>query len=105
MNVYPFDDVIKNADEVIAKGGAVYQQFVCEHCGNKLSMDAVNTFYTSGTCDKCGKITDIRKNGCNFMTIMSGESFAEIMIGGGKVGAAGTDDASHLKPGDKYDGV
>lgn len=69
MILYPFDDVLKQADEAIEKGGTAYQQFTCKGCSNKLTMDVPNTFYTSGQCDKCGHITDIKADGCNLMVV------------------------------------
>ncbi len=69
MILYPFDAVLKQANEAIERGGEAYQQFTCGGCGNKLTMDVANTFWTSGSCDKCGAITDIKAAGCNFMVV------------------------------------
>jgi hypothetical protein len=30
-------------------------------------MDRPDTFFETGICEQCGKITDIKKNGHNFM--------------------------------------
>jgi hypothetical protein len=30
-------------------------------------MEEPNTFYTTGSCDNCGHVTDIAKNGCNYL--------------------------------------
>lgn len=103
MNSHPFDEVLKNADATIERGGTVYQQFTCGKCGAKLSMDIPNTFYTSGTCDQCGTITDLKANGCNFMAVMSGQSFAAILAGGVN-GANDSEATQPKKPGDG-DGV
>lgn len=67
MNLYPWDDVVANAEKVMATGADIYQQFNCAHCGTKQTMEQPNKFYTSGLCEECGKETDIRKNGMNFM--------------------------------------
>jgi len=68
MNLYPFFSCARQADELIRTTGAlVYQQFNCEHCGTKQTMDVPNKFYTKGDCEECKKTTDIRKNGCNYM--------------------------------------
>ena len=69
MLLHPFDEVLKQADETIEKGGKAYQQFTCVGCGNKLTMDVPNTFYTTGKCDSCGALTDIKANGMNFMAV------------------------------------
>ena len=71
MSDHDFQAVVESAAEKIAIGGTVYQKFTCQACGNRLTMDVPNTFYTSGTCDKCGEVTDIEKQGHNFLLIMS----------------------------------
>jgi hypothetical protein len=68
---HDFDTVVASADEKIRAGGTVYQKFTCQACGNRLTMDVPNTFYTSGTCDRCGSVTDIKAAGHNFLLIMS----------------------------------
>ena len=45
----------------------VYQQFICAHCGVKQTMDKPDAFHASGICEECDAVTDIRKNGCNYM--------------------------------------
>jgi len=70
---YPFDDVVKNASAKIREGATVYQKFTCAGCGRRLGMDEPNVFHTSGTCDNCDAVTDIRKRGCNFMAVLTGE--------------------------------
>jgi hypothetical protein len=37
----------------------------------KQTMPDQNKFYTHGKCEECSKITDIEKDGCNFMATMS----------------------------------
>ena len=67
MNLYPFDEVVANAQTAIDKGATVHQQWNCEHCGAKQTMEEADKFFTSGICEECGKETDIKKNGHNFM--------------------------------------
>lgn len=68
MKLYPFDEVVKVAKEIIASGRAqVFQQWNCEHCGVKQTMETPNKFYRTGQCEECKKITVIDKNGCNYM--------------------------------------
>ena len=67
---FPFDDVVKKASEIIEAGRfLVMQKFSCEHCGQRLTMDVPNTFFAEGGCDKCGKLTDIRRRGCNYCLV------------------------------------
>jgi hypothetical protein len=67
---YPFDEVVKVADKIIARGWTLYQKFTCAGCGERCTMEEPNSFYTSGNCE-CGHVTDIRERGCNYMAIGS----------------------------------
>jgi len=73
---HPFDDVCKQADAMIRKGWTVYQKFTCEQCKARQTIDVPNTFYTEGSCEECGHITDLRASGCN-MLIMRGFAHTE----------------------------
>jgi formylmethanofuran dehydrogenase subunit E len=67
MNLHPWDVTIKKAKTFIDRGAKVQQQFNCEHCGVKQTMETPNLFYETGICQECTGTTDIRKNGMNFM--------------------------------------
>lgn len=67
MKLYPFDEVVANAQQAINNGATVHQQWNCEHCGAKQTMETPNTFYRTGTCEECKKVTNIEKAGHNFM--------------------------------------
>jgi len=69
MRVFPWDKVVADADAKMKASPHVhiYQQFNCEHCGAKQTMDTPDIFYETGTCEECKKITNIKKNGMNFM--------------------------------------
>lgn len=64
---FPFDDVVKKALMIIGDGVQVHQKFTCAGCGQRLTMEEPNHFYTEGTCDQCPTITNIEKQGCNFL--------------------------------------
>jgi hypothetical protein len=66
---YPFADVCKTADRLIADGWNAHQKFTCAGCGNRLTIAEPNTFHKTGTCDKCDAVTDIVAQGCNYMLI------------------------------------
>jgi len=71
MKLFPFKDCIEQADARIKFTGATaYQQFNCAKCGVKQTMDIPNTFYRTGKCEGCGHVTDIEKDGCNYMLIL-----------------------------------
>jgi hypothetical protein len=69
FNNYSFDEVVRGANEKIAQGMDVYQKFTCSGCGSRLTMEEPNVFSESGACDKCPAITDIKKDGCNYLVI------------------------------------
>lgn len=47
-----------------------FQKFSCEHCGSRQTMAEANKLYASGVCEECGKSTDIKARGCNYMLII-----------------------------------
>jgi hypothetical protein len=67
MKVFPFYEVARNAEQKMEKGFTINQQFVCKWCGTKQTMDRPNVFFEKGRCEECGRITDLRLAGCNFM--------------------------------------
>ncbi|HEY7417410.1 MAG TPA: hypothetical protein VH593_19660 [Ktedonobacteraceae bacterium] len=69
---FPLAECANMANKYIAGGAKVYQKFTCEKCGARLTIDQPNTFYESADCDRCGAVTDIKKNGCNYMMVTGG---------------------------------
>lgn len=69
MKLYPFDEVAENTRSKMKGGATIHQQFNCCKCGVKQTIEEKNKFFTSGKCQECGHVTDIKKNGCNFMMI------------------------------------
>ena len=63
MELYPFDEVVREAGRRISRGVTVFQQFACARCGSKQTMDEPNMFYIGGRCEECGALTDIRTDG------------------------------------------
>lgn len=67
-NNHPIGDCMKKARPIVAGGNAVVlQKFTCSGCGSRQTMGRPNAFYTHGTCEECGAVTDIQKTGCNYM--------------------------------------
>jgi len=66
MKLYPFDDALTGAMEMMERGATFYQQFNCSFCGAKQTMGVPNKFFIEGICEECGNITDIKKDGCNY---------------------------------------
>ena len=69
MKLYPWDEVCATVDKLIKQGANCFQQFNCEHCGAKQTMEQPNVFTMLGGCEECGKITNIKKNGMNYMVV------------------------------------
>jgi hypothetical protein len=67
MKLHSFADCVKTATPFIDAGHDIYQQFNCEHCGVKQTMEEKNKFFFKGKCEECGEMTDIHKNGCNYL--------------------------------------
>lgn len=64
---HPLEICRKAAEEKMNDGWIVYQKFTCAKCGQRLTIGVPNVFYATGTCDKCNHITDIAKDGCNYL--------------------------------------
>lgn len=71
---FPFDEVVRAANELASRGFQVHQKYTCDGCGERLTIEAPNTFHLQGICDKCpGVVTDIAKKGCNYLVIGVGQ--------------------------------
>jgi hypothetical protein len=67
---FPFEQVVKDAQRLVELGSTVFQKFSCDGCGARQTMDIPNKFFTSGQCEVCLVVTDIRAKGCNYLLIM-----------------------------------
>jgi hypothetical protein len=67
MKVYPWGEVLANAERKMQDGYDVYQQFNCERCRTKQTIMTPNIFHRTGQCEECQHVTDIEKAGMNFM--------------------------------------
>ena len=45
MNLHPFYEVAANAEAQMQKGATIHQQFLCQHCGAKQTMETANKFF------------------------------------------------------------
>ena len=72
MRLYDFDECAREAEARMQQGFDVFQQFNCAHCGEKQTIDTPNVFHTHGHCEECGKLTDIKSMGCNYMLVGRG---------------------------------
>jgi hypothetical protein len=68
---FPFAAVVRKATTIIEMGHEVHQKFTCDGCGTRLTIAEPNIFHEFGTCDKCPVTTDIKRNGCNYMVVLS----------------------------------
>jgi hypothetical protein len=67
MKLYPWNEIVEAVGALVDKGIQIHQQFNCEKCGAKQTMDQPDTLFTSGICEECGHETNIVRNGCNYM--------------------------------------
>jgi acetone carboxylase gamma subunit len=75
---YPFSEIAKSVKREADLGHLCYQKFTCAGCGQRLTMEAPNVLYRTGTCDKCGHVTDIEAQGCNFMIEMHNMTLEQV---------------------------
>lgn len=69
MKKHPIGDCVLGALATIKKGGKIHQKFQCARCNAYNYMEVPNAFYESGECSDCGHVTDIVKDGCNYVAI------------------------------------
>lgn len=72
-NDYPFKKVCDKAEELVKQGFKVHQKFTCAGCGQRLTIAEPNKFHRTGSCDQCPTITDIEKQGCNYLVMSGGD--------------------------------
>ena len=65
-------ELIKTADDVIAKGGICFIKFTCQHCKARQTFDKPNTIYASGSCEECGQATSLMEYGGGMMVLFTG---------------------------------
>lgn len=73
MKLHPWDVCVEAAKKYMEQGFTIHQQFNCSHCGIKQTIGDPNVFHMLGTCEECGKVTNIREDGCNYLLIASME--------------------------------
>lgn len=66
---HPWDEVLELAEELATEGHGLYQKFTCGRCGQRLTIEQANTFYTHGRCSECGHVTNIKDTGCNYLLV------------------------------------
>lgn len=71
MKLYSWDVCLENITRLCLAGCKIHQQFNCASCGAKQTIEIANTLYEEGQCEECNHITDIRKDGINYLVIAS----------------------------------
>lgn len=66
MTDYPFAETQRRAAILSSQGRDIHQKFTCIGCGRRIIRKIPGLFLESGTCDKCGRVTDLRRVGCNY---------------------------------------
>jgi len=66
MTDFPFADVSRKAALLSSQGHDVFQKFTCVGCGRRVVGKVAGLFLDSGKCDRCGRVTDLSRNGCNY---------------------------------------
>jgi hypothetical protein len=75
-NDFPFDECTKAAHAYAKQGCIVIQKWTCAGCGARLQGSPFH-WTENGRCDEadgkmgCGHVTNIRKQGCNYMLMQT----------------------------------
>jgi hypothetical protein len=69
MADHPLMECAKTASILIDEGATIHQKFTCSACGSRQTIAEANRFFTRGKCEECSHITDIARQGCNYMVI------------------------------------
>lgn len=69
----PFLVIADQCEKLVEAGATIFQKFTCIGCRARQTMAVPNALYTTGSCDECGCVTDIRKEGCGFMLVQSSD--------------------------------
>lgn len=78
-NNYPFNEIAKAVERLAGLGWDCFQKFSCAKCGQRLTMDEPNVLYKTGTCDKCGHVTNIENDGCNYLLVGRNKTVGEFL--------------------------
>jgi hypothetical protein len=83
-NDHPFEVIAEAVKAHALAGRECFQKFTCAKCGQRLTMEDPNVLYTKGHCDKCGHMTDIKAQGCNYLLAarnVTSEEVADLLRG------------------------
>ena len=57
----------KRIDEIRDGRLTFYQKFSCGRCHERITMNEPNKLFMFGHCEHCGHVTDLKRDGCNYM--------------------------------------
>lgn len=80
---HPFAEIVEAVDRHVSQGRKCFQKFTCAKCKQRLTMEEPNILYKAGHCDNCGHVTDIEKQGCNYLMHIEGADKTEAFLKGG----------------------
>jgi len=75
---HPFKVIVEVVRIHALRGRLCYQKFSCSKCGQRLTMETPNVLYKTASCDQCQTVTDIEKQGCNFMLEMHNKTLEQV---------------------------
>ena len=67
----PFAELCAQGEEWASQGYYVFVKWDCAVCGDRQTFARPNVVHTSGECEVCGSITDLRETGGGLMLILS----------------------------------
>lgn len=69
------------ANRQVQKGNKIHQKFWCANCGVAQYIEKENVFYAAGKCEECGHVSDLIKDGCNYLLIATGDNVIDAIFG------------------------
>jgi len=74
---YPIKMIAEGMEQQRKRGAVTFQKWTCSGCGERVTSNVPDTVYRAARHEdredgtQCGAITDIEKQGCNFLFIMA----------------------------------
>jgi len=75
---HPFQVILEAVAKHSSQGRLCYQKYTCAGCGQRLMIEKPNVFYKTAKCEECSHLTDIEKQGCNYLLEMHNKTLEQV---------------------------
>lgn len=75
-NDYPVDVIVESMTRQVKRGAVTFMKWTCAGCGERVTANEPDKVYLTAQHEErsdgssCGAITDVQKQGCNFMFVL-----------------------------------